>query len=197
MERSTWHLLESQGELTCPASKADNDPMFQAAYAWMKTSMIDAGIAPPMPGLTPWWCWVRRGNNHPEPYVEDLCGNDDPVVLQLSIPSHLVVLSCFDLWHFVLNRSYVYTSELDDQEFDRALQMAPNGSAAALRLEDRLRISWAAIFELDHCAVNMRPLEAKSIQGCFWTLRRSYLNAVLESSGLTSYSSEASNGVVG
>jgi hypothetical protein len=141
--------------------------------------MAEAGISPPLPSLTPWWCWIRRGEDHTEPYIEDLGGLADPVVLQLSIPSHLVALSCFDLWHFVLNHIYVYTSELDDQEFDSALQMAPNGSAAALRLEDRLRRSWEAIFELDHCAVDLGPLEAKSIQGCFWTLRRAYVNGVL------------------
>lgn len=89
------------------------------------------------------------------------------------IPFHVMALSCFDFWHFVLNRSYVYTFELDDQEFGRALQMAPNGSAAALRLE------------------------AKSIQGCFWTLRRAYVNAVLEPSCLTSYSNEGSDSGAG
>ena len=187
MERSTWRLLDKHGQLTCPASKADEDPMFQAAYAWIKTSMAEGGVPPPTPGLTPWWCWVRRANNHPEPYVEDLGGNDDPVVLQLSIPSHLVALSCFDLWHFVLNRIYVYASELDEQAFDQALAAAPNGSEAALQLEDRLRTSWDAIFELDQCAVDMGPLESKSIQGCFWTLKLSDVTAVREPSDLTSY----------
>ena len=187
MERSTWHLLEARGSLTCPISKADDDPMFQAAYAWMKTSMVDAGITPLSTGLTPWWCWIRREAGHPEPYLEDLGDMVDPVVLQLSIPSHLVVLSCFDLWHFVLNRIYVYASELDEQAFDQALAAAPNGSEAALQLEDRLRKSWNAVFELDQCGVDMGPFELKSIQGCFWTLERSYVTAVLEPSMLTSY----------
>jgi hypothetical protein len=31
MERSTWQLLEQHGELTCPISHADDDPMFKAA----------------------------------------------------------------------------------------------------------------------------------------------------------------------
>jgi hypothetical protein len=187
MERSTLRLLEKHGQLTCPASKADEDPMFQAAYAWIKTSMAEGGVPPPAPGLTPWWCWVRRGNNHPEPYVEDLGGNDDPVVLQLSIPSHLVALSCFDLWHFVLNRIYVYTSELDEQAFDQALAAAPKGSAAALQLENCVRKSWNAVFELDQCGVDMGPLEYKRIQGCFWTLKLSDVTAVREPSDLTSY----------
>lgn len=119
--------------------------------------------------------------------IERLGDMVDPVVLHLSIPSHLVALSCFDLWHFVLNRSYVYTSELDDQEFDRALEMAPHGSEAVLQLEDRLQKSWGAVFELDQCGVDMGPFELKSIQGCFWTLERSYVTAVLEPSNLTSY----------
>lgn len=87
----------------------------------------------------------------------------------------------------MLNQRYVYTSELDDQQFDQALAHASKASEAALQLEDRLRKSWGAVFVLNQCAVDMGPLESKSIQGCFWTLKRSYVTAVLEPSSLTSY----------
>jgi hypothetical protein len=92
MERSTWQLLTSSGTLTCPVGNADADPMFQQAYNWMKASMAQAGIPEPAPGLSPWWCWVKRGGDSPKPYVEESL--EDPVVLQLSIPAHLVALSC-------------------------------------------------------------------------------------------------------
>jgi hypothetical protein len=44
MERSTGQLLEAEGELTCPICEANDDPIFQDAYAWMKNSMASAGI---------------------------------------------------------------------------------------------------------------------------------------------------------
>lgn len=187
MERSTWQLLEAEGVLTCPINKAIDDPTFQDAYAWMKRSMASAGMHSPEPGISPWWCWVRREENHPEPYIEDTESLNDPVVLELSVPSEQIVLSCFDLWHFVLNKCYVWASELDEQDFDRAQESAEEGSDAALQLQQRMQKSWSAVFELDQCAVDMGPFEAKSIQGCFWTLRLADLTAVIERDALTSH----------
>jgi hypothetical protein len=161
--------------------------MFQQAYNWMKASMAQAGIPEPAPGLSPWWCWVKRGGDSPKPYVEDLRSLEDPVVLQLSIPAHLVALSCFDLWHFVLNRFYVYASEDDEAQFDHALSNAKEGSEAALLLEQRRQDSWHAIFDLDQTCVDLGPFESKSIQGCFWIMDAKYVTAVLEPVDLDSY----------
>jgi hypothetical protein len=187
MERSTWQLLEVSGSLACPANRANDDPIFQQAYAWMKVSMTNAGLQAPAPDLSPWWCWIRRESDHPQPYIEDLSGHEDPVVLKLSIPSNLIALSCFDLWHFVLNRWYVPASDEDDADFDSALEMAEEGSEAVLQLEERLRKSWSVIFQLDQCQVDMGPFEGKSIQGCFWTLEHVYVTAVFELADLESY----------
>jgi hypothetical protein len=125
--------------------------------------------------------------SHPEPYIEDAEGLDDPVVLELSVPCEQIVLSCFDLWHFVLNKCYVWTSELDEQDFDRAQEIAEEGSHASLQLQQRMQKSWSAVFDLDQCAVDMGPFEAKSIQGCFWTLRLADVTAVIERDALTSH----------
>jgi hypothetical protein len=187
MERSTWHLLKAQGSLTCPVSKTCDDPIFRDAYGWMMNSMANAGVPAPAFGLSPWWCWVSRGQNHPEPYIEDLAGLDDPVVLELSIPSDQIVLSCFDLWHFVLNRSYVWTSESDEKDFDKAIEGAQGGGEQARQLEARLQDSWSAIFDLDQAEVDMGAFEIKSIQGCFWTLTRDNVVALIERDVLTSY----------
>lgn len=187
MERSTWQSLTTDVVLTCPLEKACNDPTFQQAYEWMRTSMSEAGLPAPTSGLTPWWCWVRRESDHPQPYSEDVRCLSDPVVLQLSIPADEVALSCFDLWHFVLNRAYVSASEDDDADFDRCLEVVENHSANAALLEDRLRGSWQAIFQLDQCQVDMRPFLSRSIQGCFWGLKQSYVTAVLEREDLKSY----------
>ena len=187
MERSTWELLKANGALTCPVEQACDDPIFQRAYTWMKASMAQAGLPAPAVDVSPWWCWVRKEEHHPGPYIEDLHGLDDPIVLQLSIPAERVVLSCFDLWHFVINRCYVWDSEADEMEFDQAWAAAQNDKAALTALEERMQTSWSAIFELDQDRVDMGRLEAKSIQGCFWVLRHEYLTAVLEPHELASY----------
>lgn len=187
MERSTWHTLKAEGVLTCPIGVANDDPIFRSAYAWMKASMTSAGVFAPATDLSPWWCWVRRGENHSEPFIEDAEGLLDPVVLQLAIPCEQLVLSCFDLWHFVLNNWYVWSSEMDEQDFDRIKESTQEGSDAALLLDQRMKQSWPAIFELDQRAVDLGPFQAKSIQGCFWTLRLHDVTAALERDVLTSY----------
>ena len=149
--------------------------------------MLEAGILAPEPNLSPWWCWVNRGPDNPQPYTEDLDGLDDPIVLQLSIPSTQIALSCFDLWHFVLNRSYVYSSQDDELAFDRAQAATQKGSSGEILLEAKLRASWTAVFDLDQTKVDMGPFESKSIQGCFWVLRHDQVTAVLERTALNSY----------
>jgi hypothetical protein len=187
MERSTWQLLTTNAALTCPLDEACDDPIFQRAYEWMRTAMTEAGLPAPASKLTPWWCWVRRESDHAKPFIEDVEQIDDPVVLQLSIPATAIALSCFDLWHFVLNRSYVYASEEDGADFDSALKVIePNSDNAAL-LEERLQKSWLTIFQLDQSQVDMGPFLSRSIQGCFWVLKQSYVTAVLGREDLDSY----------
>jgi hypothetical protein len=187
LERGTWQLLEAEGLLSCPIDRADDDPMFQQAYEWMKLAMINAGIRPPAQGLSPWWCWIRRGIDSRRPYIEDLGGLIDPVVLQMSIPAQHVVPSCFDLWHYVLNRWYVSSSEEDEVDFDHARNSTEKGTPAGALLEARLRESWPAVFDLDRTIPGQGPFETKSFQGCFWNLQRAYVTAVLEKADLISY----------
>lgn len=186
MERSAWHRLDNESSLICRSEHVSDDPIFQDAYVWMKSSMIQAGLLAPAADASPWWCWVRRDENHPEPYTEDSAGLDDPVVRQLSIPSHLVVLSYFDLWHFVLNRWYVSASEADELEFNRSWDIAKAEMDASPALEGRLQNSRSAIFELDQDKVDMGRFEAKCIQGCFWVLQRDHVVGGIESADLDS-----------
>lgn len=187
MERSTWQLLAAKISLTCPETLAEDDPTFQRAYEWMKAAMASAGLHAPAENLSPWWCWVRRSADSPMPYREDLLCLNDPVVLQLCAPANLIATSCFDLWHFVLNGSYVPDSAEDEIQFDKDAAEVEPGSEAAASLQARLQKSWASIFELDQTKVDMGSFETKSIQGCIWTLDLSYVTEVLEYAALPSY----------
>lgn len=185
MERLVWQRLQTTGTLTCPRDKAESDPLFQQAYAWMRSAMAGAGIQPPAPGLSPWWSWVRREPERGMPHAEDLEGLDDPVVLQLAVPAVDLVPSCFDLWHYVLNQWYVAASEEDALDFEGLQAVCEDGSPAAAQLQARLRASWCAVFDLDWSVAGMGVFEEKSIQACFWTLRRDQVTAVLERNDLS------------
>ncbi|WP_397451054.1 DUF3841 domain-containing protein [Pseudomonas sp. NA-150] len=187
MERSTWQTLESVQTLTCPVVRASDVEEFQQAYEWMKLSMAEAGLSAPASKLTPWWCWVQREPDHPHPYLEDADGYDDPVVLQLSIPAANVVLSCFDLWHWALNRWYVPANLEDEADYEIAMKATGVDPEIVVQLEKRLQSSWLTIFDLDQDKIDARPFSSKSIQGCFWRLEKSYVEAVLEREDLESY----------
>lgn len=190
MERSTWQLLTAHGELTCPISNTCQDELFPPAYEWMKRAMAEAGLHAPTAELSPWWCWVRRESDHHPPYLEDVECLDDPVILELLIPANELILSCFDRWHYVLNRFYVAVSDEDEADFERALAAVEPDSMAAALLEERLQRSWRAVFELDQCAEYSEDSFAPSIQGCFWRLCNTFVTAVLAPEDLDSYAEE-------
>ncbi|MGS0738187.1 DUF3841 domain-containing protein [Pseudomonas sp. GG8] len=99
-------------------------------------------------------------------------------------------MSCFDLWHFALNRFYVPKSDADAEQFDNDVKAAEEGSEDALLLKQKLRQSWLAIFVLDQSKADMGRFESKSIQGCFWTLKHSCVIAVLDRNDLDSYAKD-------
>jgi hypothetical protein len=88
---------------------------------------------------------IRRDEGHAEPYIEDVEELDDPVVLKLSLPSSLIVLSCFDLWHFALNRWYVWDSEADQVAFEHAWEVAQEEAIYLPSLEKKMLKSWSSI----------------------------------------------------
>lgn len=172
MERSTYQALMRDGFLTVPQAFAE--PEFTAAYRWLGARMADVGLAAPAAGITPWWCWVQRDTGHPMPYRDDLLGCADPVVLKLRLPVGDVVLSCFELWHCVLNRWYISSSDVDEAEFE-LLQASADGVITATRRE----ASWAKVFDLEHLFHEKTDINERSIQGTYWLLRAEDVESVL------------------
>lgn len=169
IEREAWALLQQRGHLNCPSSLAEPD--FHAAYAWMVDQMCTAGLRPPEKNQTPWWVWVRRDRGQLSPYLEDLQGVLDPIVLALQLPAAEVVLSNFDTWHDVLNEGYIQSSDEDGIEFESLSE--------PLEIDRRLKASWTEIFQLDRQhGVSVSPMDI-SIQGCIWTLRQEYVLGVV------------------
>ncbi|MDG1581011.1 DUF3841 domain-containing protein [Pseudomonas sp. GOM6] len=178
IEAEAWAQLQVAGELVCPESFAAPGEEFQTAYSWMRQQMTAAGVLPPGEGLSPWWVWVQRAGGHSAPYLEDLAGVRAPVVLELALPASDLVLSCFDAWHAVLNRWFLYQDQAESDEFE-ALEAAGSPDA-----ESRLRHSWLNVFDLGHLYGDATPLSARSVQGCIWALRLDQVTRVVSHSEL-------------
>lgn len=164
VERPVHRALLRHGELTVPVQKAE--PGFKSAYRWLRRTMKQVGIYPPATGLTPWWCWIQREAGHPVPYRDDLEGYKDPVVMKLRLPTDLVILSCMDQWHCVLNRWYSHENEVQKHAFDRLKADNQRRMATAW-----MEASWVRIFDLDRQWGEPAPALQRSIQGCFWSMK--------------------------
>lgn len=173
LERATYRALLSHGVLTAQASRADLD--FKRAYGWLIECMAQAEMSPPAADATPWWCWIRREPEHPQPYREDVQSLVDGVVLKLRLPSRHVLPSCFDLWHWPLNGWYIHDGEADDAAFD-----AFRAQSDEHTVRDCIEASWCRVFDLDTMLGEVQLADTRSIQGCYWELRAVDVVGVIE-----------------
>lgn len=180
IEAPAWEQLQLLGTITCPARFASPDEEDAAAYAWMRNEMAAAGVPPPAEGLTPWWVWVQRDPGHRAPYLEDLQGISNPVVLELQLPATELVQSCFDAWHAVLSPSPLYDSPAAEAAIEAKLQA---GGPAA---EEALRTSWQQVFDLGQIFGEDAGPETRSVQACTWILRLANVVRVVPVSELDS-----------
>lgn len=180
VEASAWTMLQQAGQITCPAIYAPRDDEFIAAYRWMKSEMAKAGLPSPSPDLTPWWVWVQREPGHRQPYLEDLQGTADPVVLELQLPASELVMSCFDAWHAVLNRWPLYNSP--EAEADIEARIRAGGPEA----EPALQESWLQVFDLAQLYGDPLGPDARTVQACIWHLRLEHVTRVMPAAELDS-----------
>lgn len=175
-----WELLQRQGKLQ--TEPALIEPDFLPAYRWMREQMIVRSGAIHSNPPFPIWAWyqygpqkkpdLRRSGHLPR----GSCG----VRLECEIEESRVLLSDFDLWHFVLNYWYLSDDENDDAAFDSLLEARGLNYYRQEPLSDpvlhaRIAASWQRIFDLDWINeyTGSTRREEKYIQATFWELRLS------------------------
>lgn len=176
IEAAAWELLQQQGELTCADRFARSEAGLERAYEWMRSQMTALGVAPPFSGLTPWWFWVQRYYKHREPFLEDLAGVQDPVVLELRLPAESVVLSCFDSWQGVINDYPLFGYK---EEGDAYEQIYDDTQAAQFKRE-----SWRYVFDLSRYVEQELDVAFRKVQGCTWMLDMNHVIGVIPTSKL-------------
>jgi hypothetical protein len=87
-------------------------------------------------------------------------------LIEYNLPDSQVLLSDFDLWHYVLNRGYLGVSEAQIERFEAASE-----HYSPARYQCLLRHSWERIFDLDWVSPGVASSKAeKAIQATFWEL---------------------------
>jgi Domain of unknown function (DUF3841) len=171
-EASLYQQLAREQELYVDPARCA--PNFAAAYAWMCEQM--ALRVPTYGGHLPWWAWAvpPAGRQRPDlrarqPYHAGWPTGTRCVRLELAVPAHEVLLSDFDEWHAVLNRSPLVATEA---EWD-AFEALPESEGAAAR-----RATWPRLFDLAappdtmwHAPNGETGAYVRVVQACFETVR--------------------------
>ena len=175
----TGLLTASEKDLFCKDE-------FKFAYDWIAMKMKEREIIPSQETNSPVWAWYQwEGNRKRRDMREGGHAKRGEKIVQLTIevPDEDVLLSDFDLFHYVLNYCYLPVDEQDDVSFEEEykslgltwhdLQDFSIQSHDMVQLREKITSSWNRIFELKKKDDNWLYGEndKKSIQATFWKLR--------------------------
>lgn len=179
--------LEREGRWV--AQEAYAPPEWRRAYRWMAKEMRRRLGAPPAGATLPLWVWVRyEGEGRPRPDLRrsaHLERGAEGVRLELEIPAEEMLISEFELWHYVLNDWYLAESEAEQAQFEQ--EAAARGVALFRQkppldpeIRKRMEESWQRVFrwESEYPASLARPLPLRSLQGCVWQVLASQVRRI-------------------
>ena len=174
--------LERDGQLCSDRNLVDSE--FLPAYDWMTDQMGQRIALPPTGISVPLWAWyqyesasrqrpdLRRSNHLPR--------GETGFLIEFNANDGSVLLSDFDLWHFVLNYWYLPGTVADGERVDskHGFNYGWN-KLSPTKLDRRIRDSRRRIFDLDWYdpELTVEPGQRR-IQGTFWTLKADSVRTV-------------------
>ncbi len=156
-------------------------PEFLTAYDWLikyleKKSKKPAGVSYPV------WAWYRFNKKEKKPDLRHACygvRGEKMVCLELEIPDQEVLLSDFDLWHFVLNNWWldpaVFKEKYTEEEYDKNHEWFKN--LTAKEQDEEKDKSWHMIFDITPFDSDWIA-KGDYVQAIFWELKKEYVKKV-------------------
>ncbi len=179
-----WDRLQRKGRLRASRRHVSRDVLF-GPYLWMAEQM-ERRLKVPRPGKNamPIWAWYQWEGKRCKPDLRSgghLPKGQPGVRLELQVADDRVLLSDFDLWHYVLNYWYLPASEKDCEAFEKKLVKAHlsfykyNHQHPLPHAQYRQAIekSWERIFDVgwaDRRHFIAVPKNKKSIQATLWEI---------------------------
>jgi len=181
-----YEKLIQTGILRADHNKQYEDPHFRYAYDWMIEKMKCKGLVPSIGMCDPIWAWFKwEGKGKRRDMREKGYANRGETIVQLTVEvdEKDVLLSDFDLFHYVLNYWYLPIDEKDGDEFEKkyvnlgftwhdlANFKIQTQSMQAIRSE--IEKSWDRIFDLELTDDNLiyGSNNKKSVQATLWELK--------------------------
>jgi hypothetical protein len=174
-----WEALERSGELVATSEFVEKDYLF--AYHWMVGQMIKRLAIRPHLGRMPIWAWYQyRGRNRRRPDLRSTAHLPRAMRgarIEFVAEPEEVLLSDFELWHYVLNCCYLPCSYQDEKCFEKELRetggrLQRDAFYGDVNLQRKMSDSWERIFHLNwHHRGYAAPLAHKSVQACLWSIK--------------------------
>ena len=179
-----WDELQRNGVLRATRQHVEQD--FMLAYLWMADQMERRLTTPrPTKEAMPIWAWWQWAGGRRRPDLRasgHLPKGTHGVRLECKVHDERVLLSDFELWHFVLNYGYLPRTQEEGEAFEKELTAAGvslmgcsfRNPLPHSQYRQKIEQSWEQIFDLTstdpkHAIVS--PAKDRCIQGTIWELR--------------------------
>jgi hypothetical protein len=182
LSERAWDDLQQRGRLRVARRHVIQE--FLGPYAWMARQMEHRLRTPrPNKNAMPIWAWYQwEGLNRRKPDLRaagHLAKSERGVRVELEVTDNRVLLSDFDLWHYVLNYWYLPESETDGEAFEAKLARVGLSFFGCnhqrplphARYRQAIERSWERIFDTnwaDRGHAISSPRKKKSIQAALW-----------------------------
>ena len=181
-----WEVLQEHGVFRSMVVGM-LDASWVEPYRWMGAQLSRrVGIAP-RGCQWPIWAWQQwAGHAKPQPDLRasaHLPKGTIGVRLEIDVDPATVLLSDFELWHYVLNYWYLPTSAEDGDAFEQ--ELAQNGLVFSgvqplpEPYHSKITASWERIFDLDWVVNDIaQPRPDKAVQAVLWELNMQHVKKV-------------------
>jgi hypothetical protein len=173
-----WELLQQKGVYYGTLEHVDED--YLRPYNWIKKQLtLKTGIEKE---TYPVWAWFEKPDLRKTGWTTK---GEKSVCIELEIDDKNMLLSDFELWHYVLCYWYLSSTMEEGDKFEVELEskglsyyeQKPLPEPYNSIIED----SWLKIFDLDWCEEDISSKrENKCIQAVFWELRLEQVKKVKE-----------------
>jgi hypothetical protein len=184
LTQQAWKELQRKGRLHANRRHVTKD--YLDPYLWMAEQMQRRLKAPkPSKDAMPIWAWHRWQGKRCKPDLRacnHLPKGERGIRLELQVADDRVLLSDFDLWHYVLNYWYLPETEDAGEAFEKKLALAGlsfykcdhEHPLSHPQYRREIEKSWERIFDVgwaDREHTIAEPSKKKSIQATLWEIR--------------------------
>jgi hypothetical protein len=151
----------------------------------MKRQMRQRLGNPPLADCYPLWAWFQwQDCNKKRPdlrFSGHIPTGETAVLIEFHVEASEVLLSDFELWHYVLNYWYLPHSNKDEARFDAILASLTADTPSEVPTSNqafhaKIRKSWEKIFDIHWaCPDIASEFAQKQIQATLWQLNRNQI----------------------